>query len=135
MIPAFVKIIVDEEEARTFVQSLIDEQKFVIDIEELPEKAGWKIQWLEHKDYIDYNGNLQKDEVWITKKGEMMLVQDLTSEHAKNIVRMYLRTQREVRQKLENLRIFGEESITNINGGSEYEFEGFDSSKMSKTIH
>ena len=40
------------------------------------------------------------DEMWITKDGESIPVSDLTEEHAKNIVRMFLRVHNQHKRKL-----------------------------------
>lgn len=89
------------DEMVAFVQPLIDEAKWAIDIKELDEGAGYAIQWIEHKNYTAHDGNTFPDELWETEAGELKLVQDLEPEHARNVLRMLLRQERVAREQLQ----------------------------------
>lgn len=52
------------------------------------EDVNYKITWLKHKKYTSYDGTVQTDKVWTKEDGTMIVCQDLTLEHARNIVRM-----------------------------------------------
>jgi hypothetical protein len=91
------------EEARVFAQSLLDQQKYVIDIFQHPGETGFEVQWIELRDYLAHDGKSYPDEVWMTEKGEMKLIQDLEPEHARNIIRMVLRNERALKVATEEL--------------------------------
>ena len=91
------------EDTETFVNGLLKEQKYVIDVQELPAEAGWIVQWREHKTYKAFDGKEFPDEVWLTEDNRLFLVQDLEPEHCRNILRMMLRQEREAKASLEQL--------------------------------
>ena len=66
-----------QEETEKFVNSLFAEDRYVVDIHELPASKGFEVQWIEKKAYISYDGDLFPDEVWVTKSGDMKFIQDL----------------------------------------------------------
>ncbi len=84
------KIIKTSGEVETFVNSLLTEQKFVIDVKELDPGEGFAVQWIEHKLYTAHDGKEYPDEVWMTRDERFFLVQDLEPEHCRNILRMIL---------------------------------------------
>lgn len=90
-------------EMEAFVEPLIAENRYVINIREVAEDGSFIIQWQEHKKYTAVDGKEFHDEVWTTAEGDIIQVQDLTLDHAHNIIRMYLRQQREARALLESL--------------------------------
>jgi len=92
-----------QEETEKFVNSLFDEDKYVVDIHELPASKGFEVQWIEKKTYISYDGDVFPDEVWVTESGDMKFIQDLEPEHAKNIIRMIIRDQRKEQQLMQRL--------------------------------
>lgn len=61
------------------------------------------MQWIEQKFYTAQDGKDYRDEVWTTIEGEMKLVQDLEPEHARNVVRMILRNERERKAAMDAL--------------------------------
>lgn len=83
-------------EAADVVNKLIDEQKYVININTLPDNGEVVVQWIEHKTYKAGKGEEFPDEVWVTKDNQLMLIQDLSEAHCKNILRMLLRGHRTV---------------------------------------
>jgi hypothetical protein len=91
------------EEMEAFVKPLLEEKKFVINVNKLANDAGFSIQWMEHKNYTAHDGKEFPDEIWMDVKGEVHLVQDLEPEHARNILRMILRQERESKDALNNL--------------------------------
>lgn len=95
------------EEALVFIAGLIEEQKWLI----LPavEKDGkFTVEWIEHKQYTSIDGKEYPDEVWVTKEGVPMLVQDMSEAHVRNTLRMLLRNQRMVSEGLANMaKLFG----------------------------
>jgi hypothetical protein len=97
------KVIFSTEETETFVNQLLTEQKYVIDVQELPDAAGWIVQWQEHKTYKALDGKEFPDEVWLTEDNRLFLVQDLEPEHCRNILRMMLRNERELKERFAQL--------------------------------
>ena len=90
------------EEASAIVDPLMSEKKWAIAVVQ-KEDGKFIIQWMEHKMYTALDGKEYRDEVWTTKEGDMKLIQDLEPEHAKNIIRMMLRQEREAKQHLDSL--------------------------------
>lgn len=90
------------EEASAFVNPLMEEDKWAITVAQRPD-GKFLIQWMEHKMYTAQDGQEFRDEVWTTIEGKMILIQDLEPEHAKNIIRMMLRQEREAKQAMDAL--------------------------------
>lgn len=83
------------EEADAIVSPLIAENKWAITV--VQQTGGdYLIQWTEHKKYTAQDGKEFLDEVWTNKEGEMMFIQDMETEHVRNVVRMLLRNNRRV---------------------------------------
>lgn len=90
------------EEAEAIINPLVAENKWAITVMQNAD-GTFTIQWLEHKKYTAQDGKEFHDEIWTTKEGEMKLVQDLEPEHARNILRMLLRKDREATQAMNAL--------------------------------
>jgi len=90
------------EDTDAFVNELLAEEKYVIDIQELPLNAGWIVQWQEHKTYKAFDGKEFPDEVWLTEDNRLLQIQDIEPEHCRNILRMMLRKEREAKAAMEN---------------------------------
>ena len=90
------KIIADRSDAAGFVNDLTSENKYHLGARVLP-SGEYEIQWTEKKDYVDFNGQTMPDEFWITEAGEVFNIQDLSGEHARNILRLVLRNEREMK--------------------------------------
>jgi CRISPR/Cas system-associated endonuclease Cas1 len=97
------KEIKDELEVQEFVASLLKEYKYIVDVQEMKDNNGYLVQWQEHKSYISHDGKEFRDEIWLTEAGELFQVQDLTEAHCRNILRMFLRNDREARASLDTL--------------------------------
>lgn len=82
------------EEAQAKFIELQQDKKWAVGILQTP-SGKFALQFIEHKKYTDHTGVEQFDEVWVTKDGEMMLVQDLSESHVRNCLRMFLRNERE----------------------------------------
>lgn len=91
------KVFTDNAEAEKFLNDLISEKKYVIDPVELSDGAGFEIQWIEQKNYTSFNNEILPDSAWVTEIGEMIMIQDLSEAHAKNIIRMILQQEKENR--------------------------------------
>jgi hypothetical protein len=91
----------DYAELEKFVQPLINENKWAIDIRQGTRVGTYKVLWIEHKHYMAHDGQTFPDEIWVTEKGEMMCIQDLDPDHAKNVLRMMLRQEREQRAMIQ----------------------------------
>jgi len=91
------------EEAQTFVDALYKEEKYIIEVLQLANGAGYAIQWQEHKSYTAYDGKEWPDEVWRTEDGRLLQIQDIEPEHCRNILRMMLRQEREAEARLKEL--------------------------------
>lgn len=120
------------EEMEAFVAPLIEENKYVIDIKEVKADGSFIIQWQEHKKYTAIDGKEFHDEVWVTEAGDIIQVQDLPLAHAHNIIRMYLRRERESRALIESLteQLMDELDIQEDDG-----LEIPESLPTSKTLH
>ncbi len=88
--------------AEDFLKNLAEEKKFLIGMRAMP-TGEYQVEWQEHKDYVAQDGKSYPDEVWFTEDQRMILVQDLEPEHARNILRMMLRQEREMRDRMESL--------------------------------
>lgn len=89
------KTINDYDELVEFTMQLASNDKVSFDITSLPDQSGWVVKWIQLKTYITHDGKEFLDEAWVTKAGEMILIQDLTPDHCRNIIRMMIRNQRE----------------------------------------
>ncbi len=84
----------DPDAAIRFVKEL--QENNTVDISKLAD-GTFRITWLENKQYISIDNKEYTDEVWTKEDGTMIACQDLDHEHAKNIIRMILRQDRESR--------------------------------------
>jgi len=82
------------EEAEAIVNPLMAEKKWAVSVIQKTE-GSYMIQWVEHKKYTALDGKEFFDEVWTTRDGDMKMIQDLEPEHARNVLRMILRKDRE----------------------------------------
>jgi hypothetical protein len=89
------------EEAEVLVNTLQAEKKYVVSA--IQRDGFIEVQWLEHKKYTAMDGQEFYDELWLTKEGKMMLIQDIELEHCRNIIRMILRQEREAEASLKTL--------------------------------
>lgn len=80
--------------ANDYIADLYAEGKWIIDWV-TTESGTIEVQWIEQKTYVAHDGEVFPDEAWLTKDGELLLVQDLSAEHAKNVLRMIIRQDRE----------------------------------------
>jgi hypothetical protein len=60
----------------------------------------FQIDYIECKGYTTYDDKVFPDEVWITEAGEMLHIQDLSEDHAKNVIRMMLRQDRQISEMM-----------------------------------
>lgn len=98
-----------KKEVNTFAEleeflTTLNDKKYVIDIKHLADNGAYIVQWQEHKTYISLAGEKFPEEVWITEAGDMFQIQDISSEHCRNILRMMLRNEREARNMMESVR-------------------------------
>jgi hypothetical protein len=91
------------DELESFINPLLAEDKYVVEIRELPEKSGYTVEWQEHKTYVSYDGKVYPDEVWTTEDGRDLLVQDIEESHCRNILRMILRKERELQNRVDDI--------------------------------
>ena len=85
----------DPEEAIAFAKSLQDNN--CIDVLRTVD-GTFRINWVENKMFTGFDGKEYTDEVWTKEDGTMIACQDLELDHAKNIIRMILRNEREQRK-------------------------------------
>lgn len=98
------KIIDGYEAMQEFIEPLIAEDKWFIDIRRIKGTDQYSVEWQEHKEYITHDGKTFRDEVWITKDNVPYFVQDLTEAHAKNILRMLLREGRQRAEVIDQVK-------------------------------
>ncbi len=88
------------------------------------------ISWVARTTYVAQDGKEYSDEVWFTRNGKMIAVGNLSDAHAKNILRMVIRQDREYADALKKAtKEIAEslpENIELITGKIEYipEFKG-----------
>jgi hypothetical protein len=92
------------EEVQALIDGLMEEKKYAIDIQELGDNAGYIVNWQETKMYTAMDGKEYPDEFWITKDNDMLLVQDISPEHCRNILRLLLRNNREMEVAMSEFR-------------------------------
>jgi len=83
------------QEVEDFIKTLDSDTKYVFDIDRTGENE-FTIQWQEQKYYTAQDGQTFPDEVWYTKEGQLIQIQDLSEAHAKNILRLIIRQRRAV---------------------------------------
>jgi anthranilate phosphoribosyltransferase len=124
------------EEVETFVNPLMKENKYVIQVYELINNAGFCVQWIEHKKYTAVDGKEFFDEVWTDAKGNLHLVQDLDSEHVRNILRMILRQERETMNIVDGLSDTDiAELVASVTDGDEIPSEAHISTSTGRVLH
>lgn len=121
------------EELEAFVNPMLAEEKYVMDIRPLPDGAGYSVQWQEHKTYTAFDGKVFPDEVWITEDDRMLLIQDIEPEHCRNIIRMMLRQERQARAALESITEQLYEEINKMQ--SDMELNSTESSEEGRMLH
>jgi hypothetical protein len=90
------------EEAEAIVNPLLAENKWAVTVAQTKDNK-FIVQWSEHKMYTAQDGKEYHDEVWTTKEGEMKFIQDIDPEHARNILRMIIRQDREDKKALDEM--------------------------------
>jgi hypothetical protein len=88
------------EEAEAFIAPMLEENKYAISAI-MTKEGKVLIQWEVQKKYIAQDGQEFTDEIWMTKEGNLIHIQDLEPEHAKNIIRMMLRNERLAKARME----------------------------------
>jgi hypothetical protein len=88
------------EEALALIDSLADTNHVNAT---LTSDGIYRVGWVPKKQYTTHDGKEFTDEVWMTEHGELIVVQDLTPDHAKNIIRMVLRNEQTRYRNLEQL--------------------------------
>jgi hypothetical protein len=91
------------DELRKFVEPLIAEQKWAIDVRQNTTTGIYMALWIEHKSVEREGGTKEPDEIWTTRTGDMICVQDMSETHVRDVLRMLLRNEREQRAMIDNL--------------------------------
>lgn len=89
------------EEVESFVTPMMPANAFWI--KEVEHGGGFEVKWIENKTYTAFDGKTYHDDVWVTEQQELISIQDLTDAHAKNIIRLLLRNQRESKKQWDEL--------------------------------
>ncbi len=90
-------------ESESFVAMLLEEKKYAIEVTHLDEEEGFEVQWIEYKQYAAQDGKFYPDEIWTKENGDMVNIQDLEPEHARNIIRLILRREHEMNEGLRSM--------------------------------
>lgn len=77
------------------------------------EDLTFEVQWVKSKMYVALDGKEYPDEVWITEDNRMLLIQELSEDHAKNIIRMIIRQDKEVAEQVKELTAKMTEAFAN----------------------
>lgn len=104
------KLIHSAIEAIDFVENLAKTDNTVDVVKTVD--GVYSVTWIKNKKYLSHDGKEFTDEVWTKEDGTMIACQDLELEHAKNIIRMMLRQNRE--QMLRNSSILEEEESQDV---------------------
>lgn len=80
--------------------------------DDLEKPFGLEIQ--PAKMYKAQDGKEYRDEAWLTADGRLIQIQDLTEEHAKNILRRVIRDQREAQRMVEAAMLGMAEEINSM---------------------
>lgn len=105
------KNIADYQEMKSFVEELLNSKKYYCAVDQVSD--GYQVKWIEIKNYVSQDGQEFPDEVWETKEGELVLIQDISEDHAKNIIRMIIRNQRNMMKSLEPIMAEIAQQISN----------------------
>lgn len=116
-------------EAEEFYDKLRAENKYEFDAYMLDGDKGYGLQWIESKKYIAHDGQEFKDEVWLTEAGDLVLVQDLSEAHARNILRMMIRKDRAAFELVTNLMSSGA-----LSNGDDEDL-GMEDAEVPQTLH
>lgn len=81
------------EDVESYVNSLPPDPKLIIDMFETLD-GKYLVRCQEQKYYVAQDGKTYPDEVWFTREGKSIQVQDIEIEHIRNILRMILRKDR-----------------------------------------
>lgn len=76
-----------------FVDELMDSGEFIISIIE-EEEGEYVVDWSKHKTYTTDEGDDVFDEIWVTKKGDLKLVQDMDHAECMTALRLLLKLER-----------------------------------------
>lgn len=116
------------DELQEFVDPLIKEDKWFIDVRRVTDDK-YTVEWREHLKYTAHgDGKEYRDEIWLTEDMRALFIQEIPEEHCRNILRMLLRQDREKQAMVEKLieQIAGLDVDTDIQGiDSEDEAEEF----------
>ena len=110
----------DPDEAIAFVKTL--QENNCVDVMKTVD-GTFRINWVENKMFTAFDGKEYADEVWTKEDGTMIACQDLELDHAKNIIRMILRNEREQRkaqqEMMESLQQAMAQISSTVNEGEE----------------
>lgn len=102
--------ITGSDAVKAFIEPLMQENKWAITVFHNGSEH-YTVQWIEHKMYKDASGKEYRDEVFTETNGDMILVQDLDLDRAKDILRRILKQQREDRLLQEQIYSLAENLI------------------------
>lgn len=90
------------DEVEEYIMGVPSEPKLIFDIFQKID-GKYLLRWQEQKYYVAQDGQTYPDEVWITKEGKSVQVQDLDVEHLRNVLRMIIRNDRKYEESLKEL--------------------------------
>ena len=85
----------DPDEAIEFCRTLQDDN--CIDVLKTVDNT-FRVNWIPNQTYTAFDGKEYVDEVWTKEDGTMITCQNIELDHARNIIRMILRKEREQRK-------------------------------------
>ena len=80
------------------------------------DKELYEIRWIKNKKYKTYDNKVETDEVWSTENGTLIAIQDLSGEHARNVLRMLIKNSCLQQEKLYEALQHMSESVLNTEG-------------------
>lgn len=78
-----------------FVEPMLDEGGWVMDVHQYVENGPFTVFWFEHKKYTDETGKKVLDEIWRTEDLTVHLVQDMGVAELRKALRYILRSERQ----------------------------------------
>ena len=101
----------DPEEAMAFCRTLQADN--CMDVLKTAD-GTFRVNWVPNKMFTSFDGKEYVDEVWTKEDGTMIACQDLELNHAKNIIRMILRNDREQRRVQQEMMESLQQAIAQI---------------------
>ncbi len=106
----------NNQEMTDFVDKLVSENKWVIDIRQDDDTGRQTVCWIEHKEYIAPDGLPDYDEVWIDANNTLVCVQDMSYDEVKAALRAMLYQERVAQEAIDMVEGFSDDDLEDLAG-------------------